>query len=79
MNGLPCLYQHPNLNNQVKGGSWICYSCMNLEKAAWEEPRTRVHFDCDLGGPLLDNRPVKAVDCGNVTTDKFDPYEHDWR
>jgi len=48
----------------------------NAQDAAWEEPRTRVHFDWDLGGPLLDNRPVKVVDCGNVTSDTFDPYEH---
>ena len=48
----------------------------NAQDAAWEEPRTRVHFDWDLGGPLLDNRPMKVVDCGNVTSDKFDPYEH---
>ena len=48
----------------------------NAQDGAWEEPRTRVHFDWDLGGPLLDNRPVKVVDCGNVTSDKFDPHEH---
>jgi agmatinase len=48
----------------------------NAQDAAWEEPRTRVHFDWDLGGPLLDNRPIKVVDCGNVTSDKFDPFEH---
>jgi agmatinase len=48
----------------------------NAQDAAWDEPRTRFHFDWDLGGPLLDNRPVKVVDCGNVTSDKFDPYEH---
>jgi len=48
----------------------------NAQNAAWEEPRTRVHFDWDLGGPLLDNRPVKVVDCGNITADKLDPYEH---
>ncbi|MCP5083114.1 MAG: arginase [Alphaproteobacteria bacterium] len=48
----------------------------NAQDAAWEEPRTRVHFDWDLGGPLLGNRPVKVVDCGNVTSDPFDPHEH---
>lgn len=48
----------------------------NAQDAAWEEPRTRVHFDWDLGGPLLDDRPVKVVDCGNVTSDPFDPHEH---
>jgi agmatinase len=48
----------------------------NAQDAAWEEPRTRFHFDWDLGGPLLDNRPVKVVDCGNVTADKLDPFKH---
>ena len=48
----------------------------NAQDAAWEEPRTRFHFDWDLGGPLLDNRPIRVVDCGNVTSDKLDPYEH---
>lgn len=48
----------------------------NAQDAAWDEPRTRAHFDWDLGGPLLDNRPVKVVDRGNVTSDKFDPIEH---
>ncbi|MEM7668694.1 MAG: agmatinase [Pseudomonadota bacterium] len=46
------------------------------QDAAWEEPRTLEHFDWDLGGTLLDGRPVRVVDCGNVTTDKLDPFEH---
>jgi agmatinase len=28
---------------------------------------TRDHYDWDLGGPLLDGRDIKVVDCGNVT------------
>ena len=28
---------------------------------------TREHFDFDLGGPLLDGRDIRIVDCGNVT------------
>ncbi len=48
----------------------------NAQDAAWEEPRTRFHFDWDLGGPLLDGRDVKVVDCGNVTADFNDPQEH---
>ncbi|MEM7056248.1 MAG: agmatinase [Pseudomonadota bacterium] len=27
------------------------------------------HYDFDLGGPLLDNRDIKIVDCGNVTAE----------
>ena len=37
---------------------------------------SRTHYDWDLGGPLLDNRDVKVVDCGNVTTDLSDLQEH---
>ena len=48
----------------------------NAQDGAWAEPRTRTHYDWDLGGPLLDNRSVNVVDCGNVTADKLDPYEH---
>jgi agmatinase len=34
------------------------------------------HHDFDLGGPLLDNRDIKVVDCGNVTADIRDHSEH---
>jgi agmatinase len=37
---------------------------------------TRHHFDWDLGGPLLDGRNIKVVDCGNVTADMTDHKEH---
>jgi len=37
---------------------------------------TREHFDWDIGGPLLDDRDVKVVDCGNVTADMSDHKEH---
>ena len=37
---------------------------------------TRDHYDWDLRGPLLDERDVKVIDCGNVTADKTDHKEH---
>ncbi len=37
---------------------------------------TRNHFDWDLGGPLLDGKDIKVVDCGNVTADSADHREH---
>ncbi len=37
---------------------------------------TRNHFDWDLGGPLLDGRPIRLVDCGNVTADRYDHRVH---
>lgn len=34
------------------------------------------HFDFDLGGTLLDNQPIKMVDCGNVAGHPSDPTVH---
>ncbi|MCP4626127.1 MAG: arginase [bacterium] len=37
---------------------------------------SRLHYDWDLGGPLLDGRDVKVVDCGNVSANLSDYAEH---
>jgi len=37
---------------------------------------TRNHYDWDLGGPLLDGRDIRVVDCGNVTADRYDHRQH---
>ncbi len=37
---------------------------------------SRNHYDWDLRGPLLDGRDIKVVDCGNVTSDRYDHKEH---
>ena len=37
---------------------------------------TRNHFDWDLRGPLLDDRDIRVVDCGNVTADRADHRQH---
>lgn len=34
------------------------------------------HFDFDVGGPLLDGRNVRCVDCGNAVADVHDPGAH---
>lgn len=34
------------------------------------------HYDWDLRGPLLDNRNIKVVDCGNVKADMSDHRQH---
>ena len=34
------------------------------------------HWDLDLGGPLLDDRPVRVVDCGDVPADRDDLKAH---
>ncbi|MEE9416112.1 MAG: agmatinase [Acidimicrobiales bacterium] len=35
-----------------------------------------LHYDFDLGGPLLDGQSVTVVDCGNVTASRTDPTAH---
>ena len=70
--GLP--YNPDELSNDQSRAPDMLRSC--AQDAAWEEPRTIKHFDWDLGGPLLDNKEIKLVDCGNVTADFQDPREH---
>jgi len=47
-----------------------------IRQAAHMTQYTRNHFDWDLGGPLLDGRDIRVVDCGNVTADMSDHGEH---
>ena len=37
---------------------------------------SRNHYDWDLRGPLLDDRDIRVVDCGNVTADRSDHKQH---
>lgn len=47
-----------------------------IRHASLDIDYTRHHYDWDLGGPLLNGRDIKIVDCGNVTADKSDHEEH---
>lgn len=47
-----------------------------LRRASELHSETKAHYDFDLGGPLLDDKPIRVVDCGNVTADMFDLREH---
>lgn len=47
-----------------------------IRQASFDIDYTRNHYDWDLGGPLLDGRDIKIVDCGNVTADVSDDKEH---
>ena len=47
-----------------------------LRQASEHAEYTKTHFDWDLGGPLLDDRDIRVVDCGNVTADRADHAEH---
>lgn len=38
--------------------------------------RALERYDFDLGGPLFDNKPIRAVDCGDVIADHLDPSAH---
>jgi agmatinase len=44
-----------------------------IRHAAERYARMRDHYDFDLGGPLLANRSVRVVDCGDLTGDPGDP------
>lgn len=47
-----------------------------IRQASIDVEYTLNHFDWDLGGPLLDDKDVRIVDCGNVTADRSDHREH---
>ena len=38
--------------------------------------RSIERYDFDLGGPLYDHRPIRAVDCGDVVADHLNPSAH---
>ena len=44
-----------------------------IRHAAERYARMRDHYDFDLGGPLLANRSVRVVDCGDLAGDPGDP------
>ena len=44
-----------------------------IRHAAARYARMRDHYDFDLGGPLLANRSVRVVDCGDLAGDPGDP------
>lgn len=43
-----------------------------VRKASARSGRFIDHYDYDLGGPLLDGKPVRIVDCGDVPGDPLD-------
>lgn len=47
-----------------------------IRQASDDPDYTRLHYDWDLDGPLLDDRPIRVVDCGNVTADRGDHRVH---
>lgn len=66
--GMP-YYAHGLANDQSRAPD-------ALRQAAEDVDYTLNHYDFDLGGPLLDNRDIRIVDCGNVTADMSDPAAH---
>lgn len=47
-----------------------------MRKATDRIVRGLDHYDFDIGGTLLDNKPIKMVDCGNVAGHPADPTVH---
>ena len=58
-------------NDQSTAPDAIRQSCNQLMAGY-----TKTHYDWDLDGPLLDNRDIRVVDCGNVTADRYDHAAH---
>lgn len=53
-------------NEQSRAPDALRAACQHLDY-------TRTSHDFDLGGPLLDGRAIRVVDCGNVVADMADP------
>ena len=47
-----------------------------MRAASGQILRAIERYDFDLGGPLYDNKPIRAVDCGDVIADHLDPSAH---
>jgi len=47
-----------------------------VRKSSEHTGYAKEHYDFDLGGPLLDDKDIKVVDCGNVSADMSDHSEH---
>lgn len=47
-----------------------------MREASVQIVRGLERYDFDLGGPLYDGRPIRAVDCGDVRSDVADPVAH---
>ena len=62
---------HPEAmaNDQSRAPDAIRHASMDIDY-------TLNHYDFDLGGPLLDGKNIRIVDCGNVSADTSDHGEH---
>jgi agmatinase len=47
-----------------------------MRQASGRIVRGLERYDFDLGGPLYDGKPIRAVDCGDIRTDINDPRGH---
>lgn len=56
-------------NDQSRGA-------LALRRATDRILRSIERYDFDLGGPMYDHRPIRAVDCGDVYADPREPKSH---
>lgn len=49
---------------------------LTMRRATGRILRAIERYDFDIGGPLYDNRPIRAVDCGDVYADPRELKEH---
>lgn len=47
-----------------------------MREASARIVRSLERYDFDLGGPLYDGKPIRAVDCGDIRTELGDPTAH---
>ena len=47
-----------------------------MRRASDRIVRSIERYDFDIGGPLYDGRPIRAVDCGDVVAEPSDPTAH---
>lgn len=68
--GIP--YGVPYDMEGVSGGSSTAPGAIRARSAAFGAGRFLEHYDFDHGGPLLGDRPLRIVDCGDVIADPLD-------
>jgi agmatinase len=72
--GIP--FGNPYAASEMAADQSLAPDAIRQFLSMWDIEYSRNHYDFDLGGPLLDGRDVKIVDCGNVTTDMHDHKQH---
>ena len=63
-------YSYEDITNDQSNGPTA------MREASIRIIRSIERYDFDLGGPLYDGKPIRAMDCGDVRTELGDPAAH---